>query len=251
MSLLVTNYFKSQLTSLSYPADEIQYSLNYCQGDGMRFTGQLYAEDINAVADRLTNGTKKAAIKRAVDKGASIEIKSNDHRYVHYNTMYVVCDDYVCEDLTDFESQSLHEFVELVEEDIKTVSRKLEGEGYKLIEAGGEVFALSGKERTYKTARFSVTIKEVGADPFDLEMICEDTYEKVWSQFISGEASYACFEVTVTTNSDNIEISSVRSPLFIILNNVTSGKVVSDKRAFCSEAIQEARNWIKGHRLAA
>jgi hypothetical protein len=50
MSLLVTNYFKSQLTSLSYPADEIQYSLNYCQGDGMRFTGQLYAEDINAVA---------------------------------------------------------------------------------------------------------------------------------------------------------------------------------------------------------
>ena len=67
MSLLVTNYFKSQLTSLSYPADEIQYSLNYCQGDGMRFTGQLYAEDINAVAERLTNGTKKAAIKRAVD----------------------------------------------------------------------------------------------------------------------------------------------------------------------------------------
>ncbi len=59
MSLLVTNYFKSQLTSLSYPADEIQYSLNYCQGDGMLFTGQLYAEDINAVADRLTTGTKK------------------------------------------------------------------------------------------------------------------------------------------------------------------------------------------------
>jgi len=82
-------------------------------------------------------------------------------------------------------------------------------------------------------------------------MICEDTYEKVWSQFISGEARYACFEVTVTTNSDNIEISTVRSPLFIILNNITSGKVVSDKRAFCSEAIQEARNWIKGHRLAA
>ena len=128
MSLLVTNYFKSQLTSLRYPADEIQYSLNYCQGDGMRFTGQLYAEDIIGVADRLTNGTKKAAIKRAVDKGASIEIKSNDHQYVHYNTMYVVCDDYVCEDLTDFESQSLHEFVELVEEDIKTANKIIDQE---------------------------------------------------------------------------------------------------------------------------
>ena len=73
------------------------------------------------------NGTEKAAVKRAIDKGATVAIERNScaTHCSHYNTMTVNAEACYGEELTDFEWASFQSFEQALEEDVKATSRSL------------------------------------------------------------------------------------------------------------------------------
>ena len=51
---MIKQHFQNELVKHGYPADlTIEYSLGYCQGDGMAFYGSLGVDDVQALMKRL------------------------------------------------------------------------------------------------------------------------------------------------------------------------------------------------------
>ena len=109
----------------------LEYSLNYCQGDGVAFYGKL-DNDILLNSTRLSDSAKKT-LRRLTD---SIDIfiakSSYGHWYSHYNTMYV--DIYPSFNTGEYKHIDLKlEALELELTEIKTdISKELEEYGYKV-----------------------------------------------------------------------------------------------------------------------
>lgn len=131
MSDIFQTYFAFVLASLGYPDDDIRWSLGYCQGDGMRFTGSV---DAKVVARRLLADKPvfMGLVFSAVGKGERINITASDHRYVHEHTM--TADRSYDTDLTLAEDKAMSLLLSLVEEDIVSVSQRLRDDGYACIE---------------------------------------------------------------------------------------------------------------------
>ncbi|EOY7321033.1 NgrC [Vibrio parahaemolyticus] len=124
---MIKTHFNNQLKKLGYPEGlTIEYSLSYCQGDGMSFYGNLDEDDLEKLMLRIydpnTAGenavlrvknllVRKEALSmleilREADIGCcrmSIERNSHGHRYSHYNCMDL------CHEV-DFESFSEEHF---------------------------------------------------------------------------------------------------------------------------------------------
>lgn len=132
MSDIFQTYFAFILASLGYPVDDIRWSLGYCQGDGMRFTGCV---DAKVVARRLLADKPvfMGLVFSAVGKGERINITASEHRYVHAHTM--TADRSYDTDLTLAEDKAMSLLLSLVEEDIVSVSQRLQDDGYSCIEA--------------------------------------------------------------------------------------------------------------------
>lgn len=132
MSDIFQTYFAFILASLGYPVDDIRWSLGYCQGDGMRFTGCV---DAKVVARRLLADKPvfMGLVFSAVGKGERINITASEHRYVHEHTM--TADRSYDTDLTLAEDKAMSLLLSLVEEDIVSISQRLRDDGYSCIEA--------------------------------------------------------------------------------------------------------------------
>ena len=51
---MIKQHFQNELVKHGYPVDlTIEYSLGYCQGDGMAFYGSLGVDDVQALMKRL------------------------------------------------------------------------------------------------------------------------------------------------------------------------------------------------------
>ncbi len=101
----LTEYLQQHLTEASFPIDklDLEYSLSYCQGDGVAFYGNLNANDCLTLYKTIYGIPKTAKEKRhcvMFEKlmssflnydinGDVINIWGNQfsHRYSHYNTM--------------------------------------------------------------------------------------------------------------------------------------------------------------------
>lgn len=133
MSEIIEQYFIFVLSSLGYPVGDIRWSLGYCQGDGMRFTGMV---DVRIVARRLLAGNPvfMGLALSAIEKGDRIEITAKDSRYVHAYTMSADrCWD---TQLTLAEDKAMGLLLSLIEEDIVKVSLALEQDGYACLGSG-------------------------------------------------------------------------------------------------------------------
>ncbi|EAX1147765.1 NgrC, partial [Salmonella enterica] len=172
---MIKQHFQNELVKCGYPDDlTIEYSLGYCQGDGVAFYGDLSVDDVKALMNRLfsTEPGQVDAVSRVKNLMAQKDIEnmlsvlreygscdlsitrnSHGHHYSHWNCMNI--DDNV--DFTgifpDDDSmigtgieginqdmverwQDLWEcFVLELADDVKSLSKKLEADGYSLIEA--------------------------------------------------------------------------------------------------------------------
>ncbi|MFC6674000.1 NgrC [Marinobacterium aestuariivivens] len=109
MSNMLQDYFQHRLVSLGYPEDfTVEYSLGYCQGDGVAFYGRIDDDSAEKLMKRLLspNRIEGSAVERVrnlmaykhIDNlllvireytSVALEIARNSHgnRYSHYNSM--------------------------------------------------------------------------------------------------------------------------------------------------------------------
>lgn len=123
--------FKAALEERGLPGMKIYFSLGYCQGDGMCFSGRV---DLAAYLETNNLKTEYAGLFDG-DGEALFEVnieKSNSH-YSHWNAMSVSWGPSGLE--YDDKAETLaDEFVKHLDEYVKEISRKLEREGYEMIE---------------------------------------------------------------------------------------------------------------------
>jgi len=250
---LIKTYFTRQLEKRGYPTDDINYSLNYCQGDGMAFYGDIDEEALIRLADTLMKGTEKAAVKRAIDKGATVTIERNScaTHYSHYNTMTVIAEACFGEELTDFEWASFQSFEQALEEDIKATSKSLEADGYAIVDAGSQYGALADKKRTFNTARFSLIIEELEDEDFSLEYWDDSLIDEIIQAFIDKKQRYFLLKVSVVARNDETVLGESYLGGCTQSNDSPSKNYNGYLPQMVSEAIRESRDFIESISLAA
>jgi hypothetical protein len=130
-SVLVTDEFEYRLGQYGYGDCKLEWSLGYCQGDGVAFYGKVDVEDWWRKRGRtLFSKEEKRKLLEYYneDSDLSIRICRNPygHHYSNYNTMYVEVDwgNKECIDM----------LTSCVLEDIRDISKELERQGYKDLE---------------------------------------------------------------------------------------------------------------------
>ena len=169
-SEMITEDFQYELQKLYYPSDNVEWSLSYCQGDGVAFYGHINKDDLYKIVERnreSLSDTHYELYEKIYNDGLYIEAdivrNSFGYHYSHYNAMNVEldgdCIETITESLFDDEekldemydeeiSDYNDEFYELyrevedlidsieeiISQEIKVISKELENKGYEEIE---------------------------------------------------------------------------------------------------------------------
>lgn len=116
--------------------EELQFSLNCCQGDGVSFTGELGEENIASLLSLVYGGNIPRQIKRIIPHMESIVFERNRHlRYCHEYTVSTEIKINGHEYYTEFYPR-IEKLLEDLEKQIDQyrveICKKLEKEGYDL-----------------------------------------------------------------------------------------------------------------------
>ena len=178
----VTQYFKEELALAGYSFHEVEvyWSLSYSQGDGMDFSGTVDREGVIRLYSRLVSPISEARNERlwnALCNGeVSVVVDRIQSHYHHYNTMRVEVEwdaetlraDY---GFTKRQLDRLEDFRSAVEEDVKDTSKRLQGEGYKLLEACNPFwFSMSRLWRDVHTGSRPAVVREFRRGDFVVEV---------------------------------------------------------------------------------
>jgi hypothetical protein len=139
-AVTLTDKFKEELESYGFDDDvKIEWSLGYCQGDGVAFYGSIDLEKIlpNHLGD-FTKDEQRRLYWLNNEYGISIKTVRNSYGY-RYSHAYTMDIDLYCDYPTDYRETELYDEVlqkleDIVLNDIQSLSLKLEREGYKFIE---------------------------------------------------------------------------------------------------------------------
>ena len=145
---IVNEDFAQAVGEAGYPTDDIQWSLSYCQGDGMAFYGNEHVD--SKMLERLVmerwkpsvDGIDVTEVQRLVEISAlefsfSITPNSFGNSYAHFNTMEVEVDlrNYSVDTINDIALEMLRKSLEdFIDEDMRTLSKKLADQGYEVFD---------------------------------------------------------------------------------------------------------------------
>lgn len=233
MSEILQTYFTFVLASLGYPVDEIRWSLGYCQGDGMRFTGRV---DAKVVARRLLADKPvfMGLVFSAVGKGERINITASDHRYVHEHTM--TADRSYDTDLTLAEDKAMSLLLSLVEEDIVSVSQRLRDDGYSCLDAA-PTDASVVLDRTFGDFGLKVTVQQ--EDSPHLAESGEPLYDLV-DMIEFGKGRQGAVMVSVQIERDGEEVGPAQLGGFSFAGDWRALASQRDFRSFVRELLGDA-----------
>lgn len=151
---VLQDYFEQQLVEFGFLSDlEINYSLSYCQGDGMAFYGDLDLDSLIGLFNKMNPLASDKAQRRftflakyITDNEADAEVSiTRNHfgnHYSHYNTMTLVypLGEYL--ELLDIRLKDRpilrkiwDEFITQLKSYIKETSKQLAAIGYQIIES--------------------------------------------------------------------------------------------------------------------
>ena len=140
INAMITEDFAYALNKLGYPAEDINWSLSYMQGDGVSFYGQI--QDLEKVCNNLMPKHERDTLKRkrhteygdlSILDMLNIVIYKTNHHYDHWNSMRLA-DAYEGPSLEIVAQTALYSFLDAIKDNIKEVSRKLEQDGYRILE---------------------------------------------------------------------------------------------------------------------
>lgn len=249
MSTFITDYFREELSNLSYPTNDIRYSLSYSQGDGMAFYGSIDESDAISLAKRLLKGHERAAAVRAIEKGVEVSIVPNGHalHYAHFNTMNVVVDIADEDELTAYELASIGAFESALDEDVISTSKLLESEGYELIDG---TMPKTDNKYVFRTANFKVTITEEEDEFLDISDFDDEIKTDVYKEIVKGESRAVSLKAAVF-NCDDVEIGNAYLWQVFLQNKTTKRPYAEFSKCLIADAIADARNFISTVAMAA
>ena len=114
-------YLRDRLSDLTGLEFELEYSLNYMQGDGLRFTGRMEGEEIKHLPFAKLVKDAENTIINIIPDGRG------------YRT-YIDIDADTCYDSQDYYDDEWDKLQEAVDEWYNTIAKTLEEEGYNYIE---------------------------------------------------------------------------------------------------------------------
>ena len=263
---MLSRYFKLKLEKLGFSeVSEVLYSLSYCQGDGCSFEAKIGENEVIPIINRMHEDRPHLATERHKDLLLQYEqsqlvrqypvyfsITQRDSHYVHDNTMSI---DW--EHKEDFEEtlQYLLDPTESLSEHIleyaKQCARKLEPDGYGLIDA----FRCEPETVwQYKTREFLIQLSKESEDIeyFDHDFYLDDEeYYSICQEYIQGRQQMATLiaEVFVLNEIDMDSIDEYEPVEQSLLSGVsfksgdpTFGGVKSE---LIGEVIQSLRSLLE------
>ena len=136
----LSEYFKERLMEYGFYDDvQIEFSLCYCQGDGVAFYGEIdFSIWLKNHQDHFTKKELKRLewLNEEFGIGLSTIRNSYGYHYSHYNTMdiNVTCDVYEGLRDSDLLDEVLNKVEELLKDEVVELSREFERIGYEEIE---------------------------------------------------------------------------------------------------------------------
>lgn len=151
-SMTISEGFMEVLYDKGYPTDNLEWSLNHCQGDGVAFYGWV---DIKKVGNRLLEGRQLDLFNAIQDNQLSLDANiarnTYGYHYSHWNTMRIEMDgddietmiEYLYPEIDNGDSpeefskkyREIEELIEHLEKailsDVQSTSRELERSGYE------------------------------------------------------------------------------------------------------------------------
>ena len=111
---------------------ELQYSLSYCQGDGLSFSAQSYDNLENLFLQVLGKGKEKTA--KIISESCNLKIKSNNGHYCYASKSDVdIYLDYSINDSENIENV-VNQVLELLQDEYLELCSEMEKNGYNEIE---------------------------------------------------------------------------------------------------------------------
>lgn len=130
----ISEQFEEKLKEYGLPADNIEWSLGYCQGDGVAFYGDI---DVEKLLKAIGEYGKYGYLVRRYTPDIVLTRNSYGYHYSHYNTMDIV-EGVAGLEIRETDRTKWKELTDLIELRVRSVSRELEKKGYEIIEAHGE-----------------------------------------------------------------------------------------------------------------
>lgn len=136
---MLSEWMKDRLDEVGLPADDLEWSLSYSQGDGVAFYGLV--EDLDKLVRHLRKRTATRCLRYtdADDSNymVSVSLSRNSFgwHYSHWNTMSVDVEWSECgTDPTPAQAAAMDALYEAVKTFVQDTSRQLERDGYADIE---------------------------------------------------------------------------------------------------------------------
>ena len=129
----LTEYFRQELIDFGFNDVEVEWRLNYVQGDGVAFYGELNALSIlQNNKEKFEEGTFNILMDNIDNIAIHVIRNEFSNWYSHYNTMDIECINYY-EENEELE-KAIEELEEVVRYLVKELSVTLERDGYDRIE---------------------------------------------------------------------------------------------------------------------
>lgn len=284
---MIKQHFQNKLVKCGYPDDlTIEYSLGHCQGDGMAFYGGLGVDNVQALMKRIfcTEPGQVDAVSRVKNLMAQKDIEnmlfvlrdygscdlsitrnSCGHHYSHWNCMNIndnvdftgifPDDDTMLgtgieginQDMVNRWQEIWTRFVLELEDDVKSLSKKLESDGYLLIEASpGEEDVVW--ERT--TEKFLVRVTELPVENFDMDHWDDELRDQAICSILEGKERVFGLRVEVLSREDDIVLGE-DSFLHGLTVASDDNSYAGYRRELLRGAIQQTREYLSRHLKAA
>jgi len=235
---LIDTHFRNRLEEAGYGKAEFLYSFGYVQGDHVRLKG---APDLKALAERLMMSSEKAGVKRAIAKGAKLELGlrgfNRDVLEVHRTNWG--------SGLTQYEIDMFAAFMDAIKVDAAGLCDDLLQEGYKLLKAG---YVEDDIEliRSFSTRKYTLKVFKVRNQHY-FGMYDESDI----AAFLEGKRHYFGLKVEVVARTrPNLLLG--RSLSVPVMADVDNPDPTYDgiRMELISEAINDAREALTALRAA-
>jgi len=283
---MIEQYFRNKLVKYGYPDDlTIEYSLGYRQGDGMAFYGDLSVDDVKSLMNRLfsTEPGQVDAVSRVKNLMAQKDIEnmlfvlreygscdlsitrnSYGHHFSHWNCMNI--DDNVDftgifpdddtmlgtgieainQDMIERWQDIWDRFVLELADDVKSISKKLESDGYSLIEASPCEEQVVW-ERT--TENYLVRVTELPVRDFDMYLWDDEELDQTICSILEGKERVLGLRVEVLFRENEMVLGEDSLPGLIVASEDKS--YAGYRRELLRNAIQQTRDFFSRHLKSA
>ncbi|HAL7911189.1 TPA: NgrC [Escherichia coli] len=265
---MIKQHFHNELVKCGYPDNlTIEYSLGYSQGDGVAFYGNLSVDNIKALINRLfsTDPSQVDAVSRVKNLmaqkdieeiisviqdfgsyGLSITRNSHGYHYSHWNCMRI--EDNVVNTglLQDSLLEIWDRFVLELEDDVKSMSKKLESDGYSLLEASPYEDEVVWERAT---KNYLVRVIELPERDFDIDHWDEEVRDQTICSILEGKERVLGLRVEVLSRENEIVLGE--DSLYGLTVARDDKSYAGYRRELLRGAIQQTRDFFSRHLKAA